>query len=84
MSEFEQFFKNSQIRELQVSCAIIFGGGATKIKVIVPFKSQKIMFFEEFNKAHFLNVKNMNFCDLKAVTGFRCIAMPPNLMAHNT
>ena len=57
MSEFEQFFKNSQIRKLQVLCAITFGGVATQIKVIVPFKSQKIMFFEEFNKAFFQGEK---------------------------
>ena len=56
MSEFEQFFKNSQIRKLQALCAITFGV-ATQKKVIVPFKSQKIMFFEEFNKAFFQGEK---------------------------
>ena len=51
MSEFEQFFKNSKIRKLQVLCAITFGGIATHLKVIVAFKSQKIMFFEGLDKA---------------------------------
>ena len=84
MSEFEQFFKNSKIRKLQELCAITFGGIATHLKMIAAFKSQKIMFFEGFDKASILDVKNMNFCDLKATTTFRCVTIPPKVMAHNT
>ena len=65
MSEFEQFFKNAKIRKLQVLCAITFGGIATHLKVIVAFKSRKIMFFEGLDKASILDVKNINVCDLK-------------------
>ena len=84
MSEFEQFFKNSKIRKLQVLCAITFGGIATHLKVIVAFKSRKIMFFEGFDKASILDVKKHEFFDLKATTTFRCVAIPPKVMAHNT
>ena len=84
MSEFKQFFKNSKIRKVQVLCAITFGGIAMHLKVIAAFKSQKIMFFEGFVKASILDVKNMNFCDLKGTTTFRCVAIPPKVMAHNT
>ena len=84
MSEFEQFFENSKIGKLQVLCAITFDGIAKHLKVIAAFKSRKIMFFEWFDKASILDVKNMNFCALKATTTFRCVAIPPKVMAHNT
>ena len=61
MSEFGQFVKNFKIRKLQVLCAINFGGIATYLKVIVAFKSQKIMFFEGFDKASILDVKKHEF-----------------------
>ena len=54
------------------------------LKVITAFKAQKIMFFEGFDKASISDVKNMNFCDLKAAITFKCIAIPPKVMAHNT
>ena len=41
-------------------------------------------FFEGFDKAVILDVKNMNFCDLEGTTTFRCLAIPPKVMAHNT
>ena len=84
MSEFERFFKNSKIRKPQVLCAITFGGIATHLKVVVPFKSQKFMFFTSKIEALMNPSKNMIFCDLKAAITFRCIAMPPKVMAHNT
>ena len=41
--------------------------------------------FLRVDKASILDdVKNMNFYYLKAATTFRCIAMPPKIMAHNT
>ena len=61
MSEFKQFFKMFQNRKVQVLCAITFGGIATHLKVIVAFKSQKIMFFEDFDKASILDVKKHEF-----------------------
>ena len=84
MSEFEQLFENSKIGKLQVLCAITFDGIAKHLKVIAAFKSRKIMFFEWFYTASILDEKNMNFCDLKATTTFRCVAIPPKVMAHNT
>ena len=54
------------------------------VKVITALKSQKIMFFEEFDKTSILDVKNVNFCDLKGTTTFRCVAIPPKVIAHNT
>ena len=84
MSEFEQFFKNSKIRKLQVSCAITFGGIAMHLKVIAAFKSQKIMFFEGFDKASIFGRKKHEFCDLKVTTTFRFVTIPPKVMAHNT
>ena len=70
MSEFEQFFKNSKIRKLQVLCAITFGGIATHLKVIAAFKSQKIMFFEGFDKASILDVKKHEFLWFKGHNDF--------------
>ena len=62
-----------------------FVGIATHLKVIAAFKSQKIMFFEGLDKASILDVReNMNFCDLKATTTFRGVAIPPKVIAHNT
>ena len=84
MSEFKQFFKNFKIRKVQVLCAITFDGIAMHLKVTAAFIAQKIMFFEGFDKASILDVKNMNFCDLKATTTLRCVAIPPKVMAHNT
>ena len=60
MSEFKQFFKNSKVRKVQVLCAKTFGGIATHPKVIAAFKSQKIMFFEGFDKAYFKRKKRKN------------------------
>ena len=72
MSEFEQFFKNSKIRKLQVLCAITFGGIVTHLKVIAAFKLQKIMFFEGFDKALFWTFKN------SPTMTFRCVAIKTN------
>ena len=84
LSEFERFFKNSQNRKLQVLCAITFGGIATHLKVVVAFESQKFMFFTSKIVALSNPSKNMIFCDLKATITFRCVVMPPKVMAHST
>ena len=76
--------ENSKIVKLLVLCAITFDIFAKHLKVIAAFKSRKIMFFEWFDKASILDIKNMNFCDLKATTTFRCVEIPPKIMAHNT
>ena len=83
MSQFKQIFKKFKIRKVQVLCAIPFGGIAMHLKVLAAFKLHKIMFFEGLNKALILNVKNMDFCNLKGTTTFTCVAILPNVMAHN-
>ena len=78
------FFQKFSNRKHQVLCAITLGGIGTHLKVVVAFKSQKFMFFTSKIEALLNPSKIMVFCDVKAAITFRCVAIPPKVIAHNT